>query len=32
MQALSKLKQLMEAGLVTPAEYEAKKKEILSRL
>ena len=32
VQALSKLKQLMEAGLVTPAEYEAKKKEILSRL
>ena len=32
VQALSKLKQLMEAGLVTSAEYEAKKKEILSRL
>ena len=32
VQALSKLKQLMEAGLVTPAEYEAKKKEILARL
>lgn len=32
VQALSKLKQLMEAGLVTPEEYEAKKKEILSRL
>jgi hypothetical protein len=32
VQALSKLKQLMEAGLITPAEYEAKKKEILSRL
>ena len=32
VQALSKLKQLMEAGLVTPAECEAKKKEILSRL
>lgn len=32
VQALSKLKQLMEAGLITPAEYEAKKKEILARL
>ncbi len=32
VQALSKLKQLMEAGLVTPDEYETKKKEILARL
>ncbi len=32
VQALSKLKQLMEAGLITPAEFEEKKKEILSRL
>jgi hypothetical protein len=32
VQALSKLKQLMEAGLVTAEEYEAKKKEILARL
>lgn len=32
LQALSKLKQLMEAGLVTQEEYEAKKAEILSRL
>ena len=32
VQALSKLKQLMEAGLITPDEYEAKKKEILARL
>ena len=32
LQALSKLKQLMEAGLVTPEEFEAKKKEILARL
>ena len=31
-QALSKLKQLMEAGLITADEYEAKKKEILARL
>lgn len=32
LQALSKLKQLMEAGLITADEYEAKKKEILARL
>ncbi len=32
LQALSKLKQLMEAGLITPAEFEAKKQEILARL
>lgn len=32
VQALSKLKQLMEAGLITPDEYEKKKQEILSRL
>ncbi len=32
LQALSKLKQLMEAGLVTAEEFEAKKKEILARL
>lgn len=32
LQALSKLKQLMEAGLITPDEYETKKKEILARL
>ena len=32
VQALSKLKQLMEAGLITDEEYEAKKKEILSRM
>lgn len=32
VQALGKLKQLMEAGLITAAEYEAKKKEILARL
>lgn len=32
VQALGKLKQLMEAGLITPDEYETKKKEILSRL
>lgn len=32
LQALSKLKQLMEAGLITPEEFEAKKKEILARL
>jgi hypothetical protein len=31
-QALGKLKQLMEAGLITAEEYEAKKKEILARL
>jgi hypothetical protein len=31
-QALTKLKQLMDAGLITPEEFEAKKKEILSRL
>jgi hypothetical protein len=31
-QALGKLKQLMEAGLITNEEYEAKKKEILARL
>jgi hypothetical protein len=31
-QALSKLKQLMEAGLITQAEFDEKKKEILSRL
>lgn len=32
MQALMKLKQLAEAGLITAEEYEAKKKEILDRL
>lgn len=32
LQALSKLKQLMEAGLITADEYETKKKEILARL
>ena len=32
VQALGKLKQLMEAGLITSEEYEAKKKEILARL
>lgn len=32
VQALGKLKQLMEAGLITPEEYETKKKEILARL
>lgn len=32
LQALSKLKQLMEAGLITADEYEVKKKEILARL
>ena len=32
LQALSKLKQLMEAGLITAEEFEAKKKEILARL
>ena len=32
LQALSKLKQLMAAGLITPDEYETKKKEILARL
>lgn len=32
VQALSKLKQLMEAGLISAEEYETKKKEILSRL
>jgi hypothetical protein len=32
MQALSKLKQLMEAGLISSEEFETKKKEILSRL
>jgi hypothetical protein len=32
LQALSKLKQLMEAGLITADEFEAKKKEILARL
>lgn len=32
LQALSKLKQLMEAGLITPEEFETKKKEILARL
>jgi hypothetical protein len=32
VQALGKLKQLMEAGLITPEEYEAKKKDILGRL
>jgi hypothetical protein len=32
VQALSKLKQLMESGLITAEEYETKKKEILSRL
>ncbi len=32
MAALSKLKQLADAGLITTDEYEAKKKEILARL
>jgi hypothetical protein len=32
VQALGKLKQLMEAGLITAEEYEAKKQEILGRL
>ena len=32
LQALSKLKQLMEAGLISAEEFEAKKKEILARL
>jgi hypothetical protein len=32
MQALAKLKQLADAGLITTDEYEAKKKEILARL
>ncbi len=32
VQALGKLKQLMEAGLITTEEFEAKKKEILARL
>lgn len=32
VQALSKLKQLMEAGLISAEEYETKKKEILARL
>jgi hypothetical protein len=32
LQALGKLKQLMDAGLITSAEYETKKAEILSRL
>lgn len=32
LQALSKLKQLAEAGLITNEEFEAKKKEILDRL
>lgn len=32
LQALSKLKQLMEAGLITPDEFETKKAEILARL
>ena len=32
LQALSKLKQLMEAGLITAEEFETKKKEILARL
>lgn len=32
MQALAKLKQLAEAGLITNDEFEAKKKEILARL
>ncbi len=32
LQALSKLKQLMEAGLITPEEFETKKREILARL
>ena len=32
MQALAKLKQLADAGLITADEYEAKKKEILARL
>ena len=32
LQALSKLKQLMEAGLITPEEFETKKKDILARL
>lgn len=32
LQALSKLKQLMEAGLISNEEFETKKKEILARL
>ena len=32
LQALSKLKQLMEAGLISVEEFETKKKEILARL
>lgn len=32
LQALAKLKQLAEAGLITTDEFEAKKKEILARL
>lgn len=32
MQALAKLKQLADAGLITTEEYETKKKEILARL
>lgn len=32
MQALAKLKQLADAGLITAEEYDAKKKEILARL
>ena len=32
LQALSKLKQLMEAGLISAEEFETKKKEILARL
>ncbi|MFO7664346.1 MAG: PH domain-containing protein [Chloroflexota bacterium] len=32
LQALSKLKQLLDAGLITSAEFETKKAEILSRL
>jgi hypothetical protein len=32
VQRLSQLKELLDAGLITPSEYEAKKSEILSRL
>jgi hypothetical protein len=32
MQVLGKLKQLLDGGLISPEEYEAKKREVLSRL
>lgn len=32
MAALTKAKELLEAGLITEAEYDAKKEEILNRL